>query len=105
MNKIIIINDNINNNINDNYLEHFNVYFNMLLTCFFNHFHISKKNNSSIFLQNIQSVSSFDTFIQSFPINYLLLDSFYKQLHQQILFLEDNSLTFTLSSHAITNFP
>ena len=81
---------------NHNYLEHFSIYFNMLLTCFFNHFHISKNNNSSILLQNIQTVSSFDKFIHKFPINYQLLDSFYKQLHQQITFFEDNSLTFSL---------
>jgi len=82
--------------INNNYLEHFNLFFDMLLTCFFNHFHISKQNKSSILFQNIQTVSSLDKFIQKYPINYLLLDLFYKQLYEQIHFLEENDLTFSL---------
>jgi hypothetical protein len=82
--------------INNKYLEHFTIYFDMILTNFFNHFHASKINNSSILIQNIDSVIPFKKFIQRFPINYQLLYSFYKQLYQQISFLEDNNFTFIL---------
>ena len=82
--------------INNKYLEHFTIYFDMILTNFFNHFHSSKINNSSILIQNIQNVTPFKKFMVHFPINYQLLNSFYKQLYHQISFLEDNNLTFIL---------
>ena len=82
--------------INNKYLEHFTIYFDMILTNFFNHFHSSKINNSSILIQNIQNVTPFKKFMDHFPINYQLLNSFYKQLYHQISFLEDNNLTFIL---------
>ncbi len=83
-------------NITYKHLEHFTIYFDMILTCFFNHFHSSKINNSSILLQNINNVTPFNKFIDRFPINYQLLDSFYKQLYHQISFLEDNHFSFVL---------
>ena len=82
--------------INNKYLEHFTIYFDMILTIFSNHFHSSKNNNSSISIKNIDNVLPFDKFIAHFPINYQLLDSFYKQIYHQISFLEDNNLTFIL---------
>ena len=46
---------------------------------FINRFVSSKINNSSILIQNIQNVTPFKKFMDHFPINYQLLNSFYKQ--------------------------